>query len=83
MNPAEPTPPSTFDLAFTVLALAMIALAAGMGIGDFGPGAAVNDWQDSLMGGRHFPFFTVMMLSLAFVIPVFVIKAVVVRMRAK
>jgi hypothetical protein len=83
MNQPEPEAPSTFDLAFTVIALVCIALAAAMAFGDFALGASFNAWQAGILGGRHFPFLTVMVLGIAFVVPVFVVKAVIVRMRKK
>lgn len=83
MNPPEPAQPSTFDLAFTVIALVFVALAAAMAFGDFALGAWFNNWQAGFMGGRHFPFLTVMVLAIAFVVPVFVVKAVVVKVRGK
>lgn len=83
MNQPAPEAPSTFDLAFTVIALVFVALAAAMAFGDFALGAWFNAWQAGILGGRHFPFLTVMALSIAFVVPVFVVKAVIVRMRAR
>jgi hypothetical protein len=83
MSQPEPEAPSTFDLAFTVIALVLIALAVALAFGDFALGAVFNTWQSSILGGRHFPFLTVMVLGITFVVPVFVVKAVIVRMRAK
>jgi hypothetical protein len=82
MNAPAPAP-GTLDLVVTGLALALIALAVIMGIGDVGPGAWVNAWQTSLTGGRAFPMATILVLSLALVVPLFVVKAFVVRIRAK
>jgi hypothetical protein len=83
MSSPEPTSPSSFDLAFTVAALVFVVLAVAMALGDFALGAALNGWQRGLTGGRSFPFLSAMLLSIALVVPVFVVKAVVVRMRAK
>ncbi|MFZ4575977.1 MAG: hypothetical protein ACOYN0_16430 [Phycisphaerales bacterium] len=81
MTEPEPHPPTSFDLAFTGAGLVCIAASAAMSFGDFAFGARINGWQDGLMGGRHFPFFTLMILSIASVIPVFIVKAVVARAR--
>lgn len=83
MSQPAPPSPSSFDLTFTVIALVFVVLAIAMGVGNFALGASVNGWQDSLMGGRHFPVFTILVLSIGFVVPVFVVKALISRARAK
>lgn len=70
---------TNLDFIFSVLAVAVFFVTLAMALIDIGPAHALNDWQASLTGGSSFPILTTMLLSIAFIVPLFLVKAVLAR----